>query len=189
MAENLRERFVMARELAGVLDLSLQRVGQLAKAGVLKKHRVGSSDRYILGEAVRAYIDNQLELARGSGKGPSSVDEKIKAADLQMKEAKAKMADLQLRELEGTMHRASDVEDMTNDLVYGVRSMLTALPGRLAVDVAGAESPAVAAEIIKKEVNAMLRELAGYVYDPDAYRKRVLDRAGMVLGGEDADEE
>ena len=187
MSDALRDKYVMAKELAGVLDLSLQRVGQLAKAGVLTKHRVGSADRYLLGEAVQAYIANVREQLSSKEKRASSVDDKIKEADLQIKESKAKIAALQLAELEGTMHRAADVEDMTNDLVFAVRSMLMALPGRLAVDVAGAESAAVAADMIKREVNAMLGELAEYKYDPTEYRRRVLEREGMVLGGEDSD--
>ena len=187
MSDALRDKYVMAKELAGVLDLSLQRVGQLAKAGVLIKHRVGSADRYLLGEAVQAYIANIREQLASKDKKAVTVDDKIKEADLQIKESKAKIAALQLAELEGTMHRATDVEDMTNDLVFSMRSMLVALPGRLAVDVAGAENAAVAAEIIKREVNAMLGELAEYKYDPAEYRRRVLEREGMVLGGEDSD--
>ena len=187
MSEVLRDQYVMAKELAGVLDLSLQRVGQLAKAGVLIKHKVGTADRYLLGEAVQAYIANVREQLSPKERRAVNVDDKIKEADLQIKESKAKIAALQLAELEGTMHRATDVEDMTNDLVFSVRSMLMALPGRLAVDVAGAESAAVAADMIKREVNAMLGELAEYKYDPTEYRRRVLEREGMVLGGEDSD--
>ena len=44
---------------------------------------------------------------------------------------------------EGTMHRAEDVEAMTTDLVFSIRSALMAMPGRLAVDTAELETPAV----------------------------------------------
>ena len=83
---------------------------------------------------------------------------------------------LQLKELEGTMHRSEDVAAMTEDLVYSIRNMLNALPGRLATDVANTDSPAEAADIIRRETNRMLRELANYHYNPEAYAARVNER-------------
>lgn len=88
------------------------------------------------------------------------------------------IAALQLSELEGTMHRSEDVEAVMTDLVYNIRSMLVALPGRLAVDVTGAATPAEASEIIRTEVYKILTELAGYKYDPEVYARRVRDREG-----------
>ena len=52
------------------------------------------------------------------------------------------------------------------------------LPGRLAVDVTGAATPAEASEIIRTEVYKILTELAGYKYDPEVYARRVRDREG-----------
>ena len=66
------------------------------------------------------------------------------------------MAALQLKELEGTMHRSEDVEAVMTDLVYNIRSMLIALPGRLAVDVVAAQTAAEASEIIRAEANRRL---------------------------------
>ena len=76
------------------------------------------------------------------------------------------------------MHRSEDVEAVMTDLVYNIRSMLVALPGRLAVDVTGAATPAEASEIIRTEVYKILTELAGYKYDPEVYARRVRDREG-----------
>ncbi|MBQ2361997.1 MAG: hypothetical protein II287_00115, partial [Bacteroidaceae bacterium] len=47
------------------------------------------------------------------------------------------------KELEGKMHRSEDVEAVMTDLVYTIRSMLMALPGRLAVDVVSTKTAAV----------------------------------------------
>ena len=76
------------------------------------------------------------------------------------------------------MHRSEDVEAMTNDLVYTVRSMIMALPGRLAMDVVQAGSPAEASALIRAECYKILNELSEYKYDPEAYQRRVRDREG-----------
>ena len=65
---------------------------------------------------------------------------------------------------------------MTEELVYTIRGALNALPGRLAVDVAKAGTPAEASEVIRKEVNKVMRELAGFRYDPKKYEERVRKR-------------
>ena len=93
-----------------------------------------------------------------------------------MKASKATIAKLEAEELKGKMHRSEDVAAMTTDLIYAIRGAMMALPGRLAVDVASANSPAEAAEIIRREVNKAMRELAGYHYDPKKYEERVRDR-------------
>lgn len=64
-----------------------------------------------------------------------------------------------------------------------------ALPGRLAVDVAVVKKPAEAAEIIRKEVHAIMRELANYRYDPEKYEERVRERRKWEAGGGDIDDE
>ena len=64
------------------------------------------------------------------------------------------------------------------DHILLLRSMILALPGRLAVDVCGATTPAEAADIIKTECYAMLNQLADYEYNPDEYQRRVRERKG-----------
>ena len=87
------------------------------------------------------------------------------------------------------MHRAEDVAAMTEDLVFTIRSSLNAMPGRLAVDVAAVSSPAEAAEVIRREVHKVMRELAGYHYDPKKYEERVRARQNWSAGGRDDDDE
>ncbi|MCD8323184.1 MAG: hypothetical protein LUC89_09925 [Oscillospiraceae bacterium] len=93
-----------------------------------------------------------------------------------MKKAKARRAEIETAELEGRMHRSEDVEALTEDLIYAIRGALLALPGRLAVDVVNTASPAEAADVIRKEVYAVMTELSSYQYDPEKYAERVRDR-------------
>ena len=76
------------------------------------------------------------------------------------------------------MHRAEDVEAITTDHVLFLRSMLLAMPGKLAVDCANCNSAAETAARIQKEVYYILDNLANYRYDPEEYKKRVRERRG-----------
>lgn len=73
---------------------------------------------------------------------------------------------------------------MTEDLIYTIRGALLALPGRLAVDASTAKSPNEAAEIIRKEVHAVMQDLSEYRYDPKKYEERVRARHNFEIYGE-----
>ncbi len=115
--------------------------------------------------------------------------EKRKAqAEADLKRSKADIAMLQLNELEGKMHRSDDVEAVMTDLVYAIRSMLIALPGRLAVDVSTTTSAQEASEVIKREVYKILNELSEYKYNPEEYARRVREREGWTVHADDEEE-
>lgn len=79
---------------------------------------------------------------------------------------------------------------MTEDLVYTIRGVLKALPGRLAVDAASASSPSEAAEIIRKEVYQIMEELSHYRYDAKKYEERVRERRSWdVISGHTVDDD
>ena len=174
--KNLQSSAVIAK-LFGVTE---RRVQQLAKEGIIPAAQ-SKPYKFDLLATVQAYIRYLSDKANGKeSKNASTVEaeqDKLRAeADLKMH--KAKIAEMQLKELEGQMHRSEDVEAMTNDLVYTVRSMLMALPGRLAMDVMQANSAAEVSALIRSECYKILDELAGYKYDPEAYMRRVRDREG-----------
>lgn len=192
MAENPKQNLQSTDIIAKLFDLDVRRVQQLAKEGILP----AASQRpykFDLLPTVKAYIRHLRD--RANGKEAKTADT-VKAeadklrAEADLKQSKAKIAELQLKELEGKMHRSEDVEAMTNDLVYTARSMIMALPGRLAMDVAQAGSANEASALIRTECYKILNELAGYQYDPEAYRRRVRDREGWsdALADEEADE-
>ena len=192
MAENPKQNLQSTDIIAKLFDLDVRRVQQLAKEGILP----AASQRpykFDLLPTVKAYIRYLRD--RANGKEAKTADT-VKAeadklrAEADLKQSKAKIAELQLKELEGKMHRSEDVEALTNDLVYTARSMIMALPGRLAMDVVRAGSANEASALIRTECYKILDELAGYQYDPEAYRRRVRDREGWsdALADEEADE-
>lgn len=180
MAEAPKQNLQGTDIIAKLFDLEERRVQQLAKEGVLPvvSRRPYQFD---LLPTVKAYIKYLRE--RANGKEAKTADT-VKAeadklrAEADLKQSKAKIADMQLKELEGKMHRSEDVEAVTNDLVYTVRSMIMALPGRLAMDVVQCASANEASALIRSECYKILNELAGYQYDPEVYQRRVRDREG-----------
>ena len=166
---------VNATSLAVILGITARRVRQLAQDGVITTISRG---KYVLSEAIQNYVEfrfrKQVE---------STVDKEKNGAELDIKKAKAIISILEAKELQGKMHRSEDVAAMTEDLIYTIRNVLLALPGRLAVDTATAESPAEAAEIIRKEVFSAMKELSRYQYDAKRYEERVRERRKWEADG------
>lgn len=180
MAENPKQNLQSSAIIGKLFDLSDRRVQQLAKEGVLPAASTRPY-KFDLLPTVKAYIKHLSDKA--NGKEAKNADtakaeaDKLRA-EADLKQSKAKIAEMQLKELEGKMHRGEDVEAMTNDLVYTVRSMIMALPGRLAMDVAQTGTANEASALIRAECHTILNELAGYQYDPELYQRRVRDREG-----------
>ena len=66
-----------------------------------------------------------------------------------------------------------------------LRSALRALPGRLAVDLAGTHTAPEQADRVKKEIDHLLDILSDFTYDPDEYKRRVRQRQGWKEADED----
>lgn len=174
--QNLQGSAIIAK-LFGVTD---RRVQQFAKDGVIPAASVRPY-KFDLLPTVQAYIRYLSDKANGKeSKSADTVQaeaDKLRA-EADLKQSKAKIAEMQLKELEGKMHRSEDVEAVMNDLVYTVRSMIMALPGRLAMDIVQTSNANEASALIRSECYKILNELAGYKYDPEVYQRRVRDREG-----------
>lgn len=185
--------YVDAKRIAALFGVTVRRIQQLTQDGVIQTEAVGKRRRYNLDDTVLRYIthlQNKLSDKGGPHSASNAQNEARKlCADADYKQAKAEIAQLELAEFKGNMHRSEDVEAMTNDLVFAVRSMLLSLPGRLAIDLAPESSPSEVSERIRREVEDILRELATYKYDPDAYKKRVRDRQGKNFEEDEVGEE
>ena len=164
---------VKTTALAGILGVSARRVQQLAQDDILRPSRRGW---FRLGDSVQRYISYLDKSRKTVAEDEARSERDRKAADLEIRQAKATMLKLEADELEGKMHRSEDVQAMTEQLIYAVRGALTALPGRLAKDMANAKTPKEASVILRREVGAILREIASFEYDPDAFRALVRGR-------------
>ena len=177
------ETEVSSSELASVLGITGRNIRQLVEDGQLEK----VDGRFILSDSVQRYV--AFKSKRDKDDEEKRLEKTRLTADVTMKASKAQIAKMEADELRGKMHRSEDVAAMTEDLIYTIRGSLMALPGRLAVDVATVTTPAEAAEIIRKEVHALMRELANYQYDPEKYEERVRERRKWEAGGGDVDDE
>ena len=164
--------------IAKLFGLTTRRIQQLTKEGVIQAVKVKGANQYDLLPTIQAYIKYLSDKANGREQKNNENTAAKEKAEADLKTAKAEIAQLQLDELKGRMHRSEDVAAMTSDLVYAIRSMIIALPGRLAVDVADVNTAPECSEIIRRECYAILEELSQYEYNPDAYAKRVRDREG-----------
>ena len=174
MAENLQSTQVIAK----IFGVSTRRVEQLKTEGVIKGH--GKPTKYDLLPTIQAYIRYLSDKANGREKKETTaeLEEAKLRAEVDIKEAKAKAAQMELKELQGKMHRAEDVEAIMTDHDLFLRSMLMAMPGKLAVDLSGTHTAPEQAERVKKEIYYILNQLADYRYDPEKYKARVRERQG-----------
>lgn len=164
---------VKTTELAGILGVSARRIQQLAQDDIFRPVRRGW---FSLGDSVRRYIAFLDKEKKQESDAEREQSKKRARADVEWKESRAKIAKLQAEELEGTMHRAEDVQAMTEQLLYAVRGSLSALPGRCGKEVAETDNVREAIAILRREVNAVMNELQNFNYDPDGYKRLVRDR-------------
>ena len=177
MAENLQNP-QSSQVIAGIFQCSVRRVEQLTAEGVIKGQ--GRPRRYDLMPTIKAYIRYLSDKANGREKKQTDAElttQKLEA-ESRFKKAKADMAELELKELRGELHRAADVEAITTDHVMFLRSLLMALPGALAVDMAAINNASEASNRIRQEVNSILERLSEFRYDPEEYKARVRERQG-----------
>jgi len=171
-------------DICSIVGKSNQWIGQLTSQGTIVKVKTKYGSMYECADTMSRYCEMIAD--RELDEDDQKIDKTKRAAEAQLKASKAQIAKLESEELKGKMHRSEDVSAFTEDLVYTIRGALLALPGRVAVDIAA--TPAEASAIVRKEVYKIMRELAGYRYDPEKYEERVRDRLNWDALDKDDDE-
>ena len=158
--------------IAQIFGVSTRRVEQLKTEGVIEGQ--GKPTKYDLLPTIKAYIKYLADKAYGREvkQTTAELEESKLRAEVDIKKAKAEAARLELKELQGKMHRAEDVEAIMTDHVLYLRSLLMAMPGKLAVDLSGTHTASEQADRVKTEVYWILENLSEYKYDPEAYKQR-----------------
>ena len=165
------ETEVSTTELACVLGVTGRRIRQMAEDGQIDKISQG---KFNLCDCVQRYC---ASLDRGPlDAGDLKLEKARRNADTTIKMSKAAIAKMEAAELDGKMHRSEDVAAMTEDLIYTIRGLLLALPGRLADDTFNAASSAESEAIIRAEIRSVMDAISRYEYDPRKYEERVRDR-------------
>ena len=190
MAGNSTKNYQKAEVIARLFGKTVRRVQQLTQDGILPTEETPEGRRYDLLPTITRYI-KYLEDRANKGQ-PQSLTEKAEKkldAEIKYKQAKADKAKLELDELKGTMHRAEDIEKITNELVFAVRSMLLAMPGRVAMDLANINTAPEVSNYMARHVAVLLDELATHEYNPDAYAQLVREREGWQTETAEADDD
>lgn len=183
---------VTSTEIAKLIGKTSRTVQQLTSDGILPtmevKNKTRVSRRYDKYKTVQAYIKHVEQ--RAAEKNGTEKEQERLDTEIDIKKTKLRMEQLKLEEMEGRMHSAKDVEDMTTDLVLCVRSNLLSMPGQLAVEIAQITDASEASAKLSEAVYSILEELTGYEYNPEEYKKRVRERQGWLTDeqGEKEDE-
>ena len=181
--------YIKTADVCAITGKSNQWIGQLTSQGTLAKSNTPYGSLYELTPNLQRYIGQIADRVDDIDEDDKKVEQQRRKAEATFKAAKASMASMDAKERAGKMHRSEDVAAMTEDLVYAVRGALLALPGRCSVDVVAAKDAAEAAEIIRREVYAIMNELSNYRYDAAKYEERVRARLNMDALEDDNEED
>jgi len=152
---------VSTSELAAVIGITDRRIQYLEKAGVLNKISRG---KYILTEAVQAYLDYRLTQATSSDEDLDLTQEKTL-----LTRAQREKAEIELAELRNEIYRSDYIIPIIQELLLGVRNRLLAIPPRAAPQVMASTELIDVQEIIKREIYDALSELAEW--KPESLRR------------------
>lgn len=190
MTEVAKKNYQKVDVIARLFGKTVRRINQLSADGVLPTENTPEGRRYDLLPTITRYI-KYLEERIGRGQSQSMTDklEKKLDAEIKYKQAKADKSKLELDELKGTLHRAEDIEKLTNEMVFAVRAMLLALPGRVAMDLAAINTAPEVSAYLAQHVAVLLDELATHEYNPDAYAALVREREGWTESEDDDSED
>ena len=153
------------RELAEHLDLSVKRISELIRDGILPS-KMGRSPLNI--DVCRIAYISYLRKLGGYNKRTGSGD--IAEEKTKLTAAQARKAELEVEEMESNLIPAQLVEDTWVSYVSNVRAKLLGLPSRIAHQVITVDKYPEAELIIKEQVHDALNELAEDGIPPK-YRK------------------
>lgn len=153
------------RELAEHLDLSVKRISELIRDGILPS-KMGRSPLNL--DVCRIAYISYLRKLGGYNKRSGTGD--IAEEKTKLTAAQARKAELEVEELEGNLIPAQLVEDTWSDYVSNARAKLLGIPSRVAHQVITVDKYAEAELIIKEQVHEALDELSENGI-PEKYRR------------------
>lgn len=136
-------------QIARFLELTPQRINQLANAGIIPRIALGQFD---FTPVVQAYI----RYLRGRAGGP----DELKDSRAKLTTAKAEIARIHRDRLAGKVIDVEAVEQAWSTVLSVVRTRLLALPAKVAARVKMAATVVEVAQIIRDEIYDILNELA-----------------------------
>lgn len=135
-----------------LLDLTPQRVNQLAREGIVPKHERG---RYELVPVVRAYIQY---LRMGNLKKDLPEDD-YTTHRMRLTRARADIMEMEKAQMEEKLIPSEDIENAWLEATANMRAKLLSLPTKAAAEVFAAETIAEVKSLLKEQIYESLTEL------------------------------
>lgn len=183
--KNLQKADVIAR----IFGKTVRRIQQLTQDGVLPTVETPQGRRYDLLPTITRYIQYLEQRADKNGSKNVEKEDKKLDAEIQYKQAKADKMKLELDELKGSMHRSEDVERLLNERVFLMRSLLLALPGRVAMELATLNTAPEVSAYLSRQVAVILDNMATMDYNPSEFAELVRERQGWKSEDKDDDDD
>ncbi|MDR1471556.1 MAG: hypothetical protein LBS75_03450 [Synergistaceae bacterium] len=161
------EGFYPKQVIADLFNITERRVEQLAQKKIIPKVGRGLFD---LGPTVKAYTAYLHGLRNGAiSADTSELNQRLKQAQTEEREARADMAKLDLSVMQGRLHEAEHVKKIMTDMIVACRSRLLALPSRASTVLVNMSEPTDIAEYLQGLVYAALNALSEY--DPEQFNE------------------
>jgi phage terminase Nu1 subunit (DNA packaging protein) len=158
--DSLRKATGSVGDLAELFGLTEMRIQQLAKSGTVVKSAHG---QYLLWKSIQGYIAFLQERAAGRSAGTDDIDpESYEHHRARLYAARADAQEVLAARLKGTVHDASAVAAVMNEMIANARSRLLAIPSISASKVADISDPNECLEILTDAIHEALAELASY---------------------------
>lgn len=136
-----------------MLGVSLEELDELIKTGV-----IGEKDgSFPVASNVQAYLSYIKTETDGEETKENYWAEKAKH-----EKAKRKMSELKLKKLKESMHKAKDIELLTNNMVEHIKRRVLEIPKAVAPKILGLTNPGEIAQILDDEIRTLLTELSQY---------------------------
>jgi len=123
-----------------------------------------------------SYMKKLLQARKPKDESTEGAVKRKAIAEADLKEYKAEQERTRTQALEGTIHRAEDVEAFFEDFVYAARELILTLPVRIAKDGFTAESQIALEEVARRETDAALTELSRFRYSRRHFRDAERER-------------
>lgn len=171
-----KQGFKDTKYLAKLWNLTERRVQQLAQSGVIPSKKVKGVNYYPLIDSWRKYTFFLQDALNGKNKTDEELEKEKLETEIRLKQAKAEIAQLDLMTLKADLLHAEDVRDYIEDLCANMKSQLSALPGRLAMDLMNVTNAGECSDIIDKAINEVLDDLSNYKFSRKYYQERVSEQ-------------
>lgn len=168
-------------------ESSIQKLAKQKVLPYVSKTKEGY--QFDLPKTMIAYIYYLQDIISNRTKSTEEQEKQRLDAEIRLKEVKAEIALLDLKELKAEMLRAEDVQAFIEDLAATTKALMLGLPGRLAMDLANANTAAERSEIIEEAIFEILNQLSEYEFSVDYYKKRVAERSGRSVNNDEEENE